>query len=155
MKDWFMSREPRERLTLAAGAAIAIVIVAWYLVWMPLTTGVDNLDATVDARSRLLVDAQSAAALALVSDPRAPSDQSLYVVVDRTARAHGVAQALTRTRQDGATGIGITFQAAPFDAVLSWLVALERDHGVGVESASFSSSREPGLVSGQVLLRQY
>ncbi len=155
MKEWFMSREPRERLTLSVGTGVVAVIIGWYLVWMPLTNGVENLDAAVDSQTRLLVDARSAAALAPAAGPSERTDQSLYVVVDRTARDHGVAQALTRTRQDGATGLGITFQAASFDALLSFLITLEREHGVGVESASVSSSREPGLVSGQVLLRQY
>ena len=48
----------------------------------------------------------------------------------------------------------MTFQGASFDALAAWLVALHGTYGVDVETASFSSAREPGLVNGQLLLRR-
>ena len=38
--------------------------------------------------------------------------------------------------------------------VVAWLVALHGTYGIDVETASFSSAREPGLVNGQVSLRR-
>lgn len=154
MKDWFLSREPRERLILALGAVAAVVIIAWRFVLLPLATGIERLDSEVDAQSRLLVDAQNAAVIVPGDTSRAATEQSLYVVVDRTARSHGVAEALTQTRQDGTTGLGVSFQAASFDSMIAWLATLESEHGIGVESASFTASREPGLVNGNLVLRR-
>lgn len=155
MKEWFLSREPRERIILAVGAAIAVIVIAWRLVWVPLANGVERLDASVESQSRLLVDAQSAAAIPTSDASRPRAAQSLYVVVDRTARSHGVFESLTQTRQDGTTGLSVEFRAAPFDALLAWLVTLENEHGITVQTARVNRAQQVGLVNGQVLLTQY
>lgn len=158
MKEWFLSREPRERLILAIGAAAAIVIVLYGFVWRPLSTGTEDLRNGVASKTRLLVDLQQAAALApqqASNGPRSGAGQSLVVLVDRTAQSHELAGALTRTRPDGTNGINVTFQNAAFDSLLRWLVTLEREYAVSVESASVTGSRQPGLVNGQLFLRRY
>jgi type II secretory pathway component PulM len=83
-----------------------------------------------------------------------PTDQSLVVLIDSTASSLSLAGTFTRTRPDGADAISVSFQNAQFDALLSWLVTLERSHGVSVESASFNGARDAGLVSGQIFLRR-
>jgi general secretion pathway protein M len=156
VREWFLSREPRERALLAVGMVAAAIIVFWSLVWEPLDRGATELRASVDQKSRLLVDLERAAALA-PADGAAPAQaaaQSMVVLVDSTSRQHGLAGAFTRTRPDGADGINVTFQDAPFDALLGWIVALRSGYGIDVESASFNGSRTSGLVSGQVLLRR-
>lgn len=155
MKEWFLSREPRERLILAVGAALAIVIIGWRFVWSPLANGVERLDSAVDTQSRLLVDAVSAAAVAPTDAPRPQAQESLLVLVERTARTHSVWDAVSRARPDGATGMDVTFQAARFDALLGWLLTLESEHGVSVETATIRDAGAAGTVNGQVLLRRY
>ncbi|HEU4617173.1 MAG TPA: type II secretion system protein M [Gammaproteobacteria bacterium] len=157
MKEWFLSREPRERIMLGAGAVLAAVIVFYGALWLPLAQGTAQLGTNVEQKSRLLVDLERAAALGPSAARAAPSPaaaQSMVGLVDSTARQHDLAKAFTRTRQDGPDGISVTFQDAPFDALLGWIVALQTGYGVGVESASFNGARTPGLVSGQVLLRR-
>jgi type II secretory pathway component PulM len=154
MKEWFLRREPRERLILAIGAAAAVVIIGWRLVWSPLAAGVERLDSRVETRGQLLVDAHSAAAIEPDAASRPRAEQSLLVLVDSTARNHGVAQALTRRNPNGANEIDVTVQAAPFDALIGWLATLEGEHIVSVESASIRATQEPGVVSGRVVLRR-
>jgi general secretion pathway protein M len=156
MREWFFSREPRERVVLAIGAAAVVLLIGYGFIWKPLSDGSAALRIDVAAKSRLLMELDRAAAVAPVEQsPRPGTEQSLVVLVDRTAQGHGLAGALTRTRPDGTTGINVTLQNAAFDALLAWLVTLERDHGVSVESASVTGSRQPGLVNGQLLLRRY
>lgn len=155
MKDWFVSREPRERAILIAGGAIAVLIVLWSFVLRPLHTGTVALRQAVATKQRLLVDlgrvAGSGTAPARPANGRG-SDQTLSVLVDSTAREHGLS--LPRIRPEGTDGVNITFQNASFDALLGWLISLDGEHSVAVESASFSSAREQGLVNGQLLLRR-
>lgn len=151
-----MSREPRERIVLAAGAVIAAVLIFWRLVWMPLTGGVAEMRAELDEKTRLHVDLLRAAAIAPREGPaRSRSTQSVLVLVNQMVQGHGLGGAVTRTRLEGTNGVDVSFQNAPFNAVLSWLVALETEHGVSVESASINGSRQPGLVNGQIRLRRY
>lgn len=154
MKEWFLSRTPRERVILAAGGAVGVVLIAWQLVWSPLSNGVERLGSQVDAQTRLLIDAQNAATIAPRDAGRPRTEQSLYVIADRTARSHGVADTFSQTTQQGATGLTVNFTAAPFDALLAWIVTLESEHAVTVESATFNATRQPGLVTGQVVLRR-
>lgn len=156
MKAWFARLAPRERWILSAGAVLAAVIVLWGFVWLPLGSRSAELRQRIDDKQALIADLRRAAALgggSAQSQRPAPS-QSLVVLVDQTARAHGLADSFTRTRPDGADAINVSFQNAPFDGILAWLVRLHADYGIRVESASFNGSRERGLVTGQLFLRR-
>jgi type II secretory pathway component PulM len=80
------------------------------------------------------------------------ADQTLVVIVDNTARSHGLD--LPRTRANGPSGVDVTFQGASFDSLVAWLLVLHGTYGVDVETASFSSGREAGLVNGQISLHR-
>lgn len=157
MRAWFDSLAPRERLILSVGAAAAAVIVLWGFIWVPLSRGAAELGDSVAEKRALLVDLQRAEGLpggSVPSQAARDSSQSLVVLVDRTAQPMGLAGAFTRTRPDGTDAISVSFQNAPFDNLLAWLVSLEQSYAITVESASFNGSRERGLVSGQIFLRR-
>jgi len=153
MKAWFLSLQERERLILIGGGIAALVLVLWWLVLAPLRTGSAELREAVTDKQRLLLDLRRVAALPEdTGAPAAGGGQSLVVLVDTTAQAFGLA--LPRTRPDGTNGINVGFQGVSFDALLAWLIELDATHGVRVESASFSGTREQGLVNGQLFLRR-
>ncbi len=154
MRDWFRGLQPRERVILLGGAAAAAVIVIWMFVLRPIDRESAGLRETVAAQQRLLVDlARLDGSGSAASSPAGSSDgQTLMILITNTAQQNGLT--LPRTRPDGADAINVTFQNASFDSLLSWLIMLETTHNVVVETASFSSSREPGLVSGQIFLRR-
>jgi general secretion pathway protein M len=154
MKAWFLSLQDRERWILAGGAGAALVIMLWWLVLLPLSDGSADLREVVTDKQRLLVDLRRAEAIAPDAGARGGNagGQSLVVLVDSTAQAFGLA--LPRTRPDGPAGINVSFQGVSFDALLAWLIELDGTHSVRVESASFSSARERGLVNGQLFLRR-
>lgn len=155
MKEWFEGLEARERMILSVGFAAALIIVLWGFVWLPLTNGTGDLHEAIAEKRALLVDIQRAEALPAAASRAAPvgDGRSLVVLVDQTAGSMGLR--FSRTRPDGPNAINVSFTAAPFDTLVSWLVTLERDHGITVESASFNSTRERGLVSGQLSLRRF
>jgi type II secretory pathway component PulM len=153
MKAWFLGLKQRERLILIGGAAAALLIVLWQFGFRPLVNGSAELRDAVTDKQRLLVDIGRAEALGSAEGPsESAASQSLVVLIESTATSHGLA--LGRSRPDGNDGLNISFQGVSFDALLSWLITLETTHGVRVESASFSSAREQGLVNGQLFLRR-
>ena len=83
---------------------------------------------------------------------RQGAEQTLVVIVDNTARNHGLD--LPRTRANGPSGVDVTLQRASFDSLVAWLLVLHATYGVDVETASFSTGRAPGLVNGQLSLRR-
>lgn len=160
MRTWLESLAPRERIVLGAGAVGALVIVLWGLIWMPLARGTGDLEAAIERKRVLVAELRRAEALAADAGDTAPSSstqgasRSLVVLVDETAQSRGLASSFTATRPDGRDAINVSFQNAAFDSIVDWLLALERDYGVRVESASFNQARERGLVTGQIRLRR-
>ena len=153
MKAWFESLQPRERGILLGGAVVATLIILWAGILSPLATSAAELRAAVATKERLLVDVRRVQALAPQdAAPVRSGSQSLVVLVDTTRQPHGLEFA--RTRPDGPNGINVTFQNASFDSLVDWLISIESNHGVVVETASFSSTRDRGLVSGQIFLRR-
>jgi type II secretory pathway component PulM len=152
MKTWFFGLEMRERWIVGVGTAVAVAIILWGLVLRPLRAELATLRAAVDTKQRLLVDVArvEVAQPSNVVGNRQGTDQTLVVIISNTASSYGLGQ--PRTRMDGPSAIDVTLQGVPFDALVAWLVALHGTYGVDVETASFSSAREPGLVNGQVSL---
>jgi general secretion pathway protein M len=153
MKAWFFGLQPRERWIVGIGAAVAVLIVLWGLVVSPLLGQASRLRASVDTKERLLIDVRRVAA----EQPGSPNgrrddDKTLTVVIDETARSHGLSS--PRTRANGGNGVDVTLQSASFDAVVAWLAALHDSYGIDVETATLVPAREPGIVNGSLLLRR-
>ncbi len=154
MRAWFYSLQPRERWIVAIGAAVAVVIILWGFVVRPLRAEVGILRTSVDTKQRLLVDVAriEGAQPSAVASGRQGADETLYVIIERTARSHGLNP--TRTRANGPSGVEVSLQAASFDSLAAWLLLLHGSYGIDVETVSFSSAREPGLVNGQLSLHR-
>jgi type II secretory pathway component PulM len=154
MKTWFFGLQPRERWIVAIGATAAMAIVFWGLIVRPLRAENVSLRAAVDTKQRLLIDVAriESSQPQNVAANRQGGDQTLVVIVDNTARSHGLD--LPRTRANGPSGVDVTFQGASFDTLVAWLLVLHGTYGIDVETASFSSGREQGLVNGQISLRR-
>jgi type II secretory pathway component PulM len=154
MKAWFANLQPRERLLVVIGGVAAVLILAWMAVISPLLNESAALRASVTRKQRLLLDLGRVAGMQQSRNPQPANgaQQTLYVLVDSTAKEHGLQ--LPRTRQEGADGVNVTLQNAPADALQDWLVNLEVEHSVRVESASISPARDQGRVNGQVFLRR-
>ena len=156
MKTWWNDLQARERLILGAGGVAAAIIILWAAIWNPLSVATAELDGDVASKQRLLgeltrLENTTAAA---PQGARPAAGGSLFVVVDQTIRSQGLASTLKRNQQNGADSVNLTFQAASFDALILWLAQLDREHGIAVQSASFSEARQPGLVNSTLVLRR-
>ena len=154
MKAWFFGLQVRERIIVAVGGAAAVAIILWGFVIQPLREEVVRLRASVDTKQRLLIDVARVEGEmpSTVTAGRQGAGQTLVVIVDNTARSHGLD--LPRTRANGPSGVDVSFQNARFDSLVAWLLVLHESYGVDVDTASFSSAREPGFVNGQLSLRR-
>jgi general secretion pathway protein M len=154
MKQWFESLESRERMILSGGALIAAIIVFWSFVWQPIAQGTTDMQAAIESKQKVLVDLYRVGSVASSEGASSSGGQSLFVLIDQTAQASGLGGAITRARPEGTSEINVTFQNASFDVLLAWLIQLQQNNGITVEGASINSTRERGLVSGQLALRR-
>lgn len=152
MRAWFYSLQPRERWILLAGVVVAVAIGLWAGVWRPLQAQSASLAASVASKQRLLVDLGRVGAAPTRAPGGGQNQQTLVVLVDSTAQAHGLR--ITRSRPNGPSGVDVTLQAVPFDTLMSWLVTLHGKYSVEVESAQLTTARQQGLVNGQVSLHR-
>lgn len=154
MKDWFELLQPRERVVIALGGAIAVLILVWSFAWMPLRSANLNLDATVAEKYGLLADVSRLQPSGTPPEPAATSVESLVLIVDQTHRAHGLGGTLSRNQPDGENGIRVAFQQVPFAQLVGWLGALRQGHGIVVVTANLDGAQQPGLVNASLVLRR-
>ena len=154
MKAWFFGLQMRERWIVGIGGAVALAIILWGFVVRPVRAEMVALRTAVDTKQRLLVDVARIENTqpGNVDANRRGADQTLQLIVSNTASAYGIGQ--PRTRANGPSGVDVTLQGVPFDALVAWLVALHGTYGVDVETASFTTGRDVGLINGTVLLRR-
>jgi general secretion pathway protein M len=152
VRAWFHNLQPRERWILIAGVVVALAIGLWAGVLRPLQTQAASLQASVASKQRLLVDLGRIGAAPGKAPGAGGNQQTLVVLVDSTAQAHGLR--ITRSRPNGPSGVDVTLQAVPFDTLMSWLMTLHGTYGVDVESAQLTTARQQGLVNGQVSLHR-
>lgn len=152
IKTWFTSLAEREQWLVGGGAVVAVVIVFWGLVWMPLSNATTARQEAVGDQKVLLAKLAQIQPQSQTSNDRRTSNQSLVVLVDQTTRATGLAPALRRNQPDGNDTIRVTLQNASFDSVMQWLANLQSQHGVVVQSASVDTTRAPGTVNSTLVL---
>ena len=154
MKDWFEMLQPRERVVIALGGAIAVLILVWSFAWMPLRSANLNLDTAVAEKYGLLADVSRLQPSGAPPAPAATSAESLVLIVDQTHRAHGLGGTLSRNQPDGENGIRVAFQRVPFTQLVSWLGDLRQGHGIVVVTANLDGTQQPGLVNATLVLRR-
>jgi general secretion pathway protein M len=156
LRAWLDRLAERERrMVLWGGLAAALVIFFAGLV-LPLYAVAAKGEKDVARKQDDLAWMRSVAPELRAAGPAAAdaSGGSLVVVVDQTARAAGLASALTGTQPSSAGGIRARFDGAAFDTLIGWLAQLQQRQGVIVESATVDRTATPGIVNASIIIRK-
>lgn len=141
------ARSPRERWLFAALALVAVAALYATLVWRPIAAAhaaaLDDIARYDRIAARLRVAGPDVARMAA-----ARSGTPSTTITESAAKAGLTIQ---RIEPQGAN-IGVTLDAAGFDALVGWLAALERDAGMHVVDLKLERRPDPGIVSAQVTL---
>ena len=131
-------------------------MLVWTFVWTPLVNRVQELEILISEKNSLLIDLARIETMdpVISNNTVNPTAQSLVVLVDETHRIHGLNGTLSRNQPDGDNGIRVVFQATSFDRLIGWLGTMEQSYGIKVESASFDSASESGVVTATLVLRR-
>jgi general secretion pathway protein M len=158
LKQKFMALKPRERVILLAGAALIVIVAVYTLALSPLYR---SIDARAEHLSRKQVDlswmhsvASELQSAGAAPAPIAASGESLVVLVDRTARESGLAEALTGQTPTGNGGIRVRFENASYDTLVRWMGQQVQQHGVHIDQATLDRGEKPGLVNGSFVLNR-
>jgi general secretion pathway protein M len=155
VRAWLAGLSTRERNLVYLAAALLAAALVYLLLVMPLNGMHRRLESRVERKSADLAWMRQAApqvAAAAAAGTAPASAESLVVLVDRSARAAGLGGAVRDQSPNGARGLRLRLEAAPFDVLVAWLATLREQHGVEVESASVDSTPAPGLVNASITL---
>lgn len=153
LQQYLQQLSPRERWMVIGGGVVALLLLVFAIV-MPLQSRVSATQArVVKKRGDLVWLRAMAPQLSSLQTVRHPtSNESLVVLVDRTAHEAGFAKSLVASQPSGDGGLNVRFDKMPFDQLVSWLSTLHEQYGVRVDSATVDSANEPGTVSATLVL---
>lgn len=149
MKDWLQSLDQRERIFVITAIVFVVFAVAWFAIWKPLDSGQKSAALRVEdwKTSIAALRPMKSQLQAQGGNRAAPSGQtqSLVVIIDTSLRQRGLYNSLQRSQPTpGTDGIRVEFENAAFDDLMLWLGDLNRQHGLLVQSCSFSAVSADG-----------
>ncbi len=156
MKGWWSSLSDRDRrLGLVAIVAVAAWLL-WLLAWRPLTQGRDQWQRNAElAETELHWMREAALQLPNVQrlEPKDRGNQSLFALAQQSAVQVGLGNAFRRGEQDGAASVQIWLENAPYDQLVNWLQALQRDYAIVAVDANLDRVGA-GIVNARLRLQE-
>ena len=142
-------RSPRERGLIAWAGALLVVWAVVALVWQPLWASRAGLVDSLLRTDQMLARVQHLpppSGTAPVTD-----DRPLSVIATTTAGDMGLQ---VRRLQPQGNAVQVQIEDAPFDLVLLWIAALERDHGLRLSDLTLTRRPAPGTVATTLTLER-
>jgi general secretion pathway protein M len=153
LQQYLQRLSPRDRWTLVGGGVAALLLLIIAIV-LPLQRSVSATERRVEKKRDDLVWLRSMAPQFASLQSSAPPalNESLVVLVDRTARESGIDKSLVGSQPSGDGGINVRFEKMPFDTLVAWLSQLRERYGVRVDSATVDAASEAGTVTATLVL---
>jgi general secretion pathway protein M len=157
LKDWYSSLQARERAMVAIGGVLVLLVAIYLLALAPFYAAVNSRAERVARKEGDLAWMRSVGGEVMALNvnsqtPVAPTNESLVVLIDRTARECGLGAALTGQTPNGDNGIRVRLEQAEFDKLVVCLGSLQQAHAVNIESANIDRTAKPGFVNASLVL---
>ncbi|HEV8330089.1 MAG TPA: type II secretion system protein GspM [Steroidobacteraceae bacterium] len=157
LKDRFSSLQARERAIVVLGGVLVLLVAIYMLALAPFYAAVNSRAERVARKEGDLawmrsVGGEVMALSANSPTAAAPTNESLVVLIDRTARECGLGAALTGQTPNGDNGIRVRLEQAEFDKLVVCLGSLQQAHAVNIESANIDRTAKPGFVNASLVL---
>jgi general secretion pathway protein M len=155
---WTNLNSRQQRVLMIAGAVLAILLVYVWL-WEPLMETraaererVAQQQALLDWLDAIAPIAQQLRQTGSGSRAQSLGERSLLGLADETARAAGLAGALTRIEPAGERQVRVWLDGADFVATMGWLESLSRGQPIQVSQLQVDRARSRGQVNVRVTL---
>lgn len=143
----------RERRLVMICALIAALVLIFGII-LPLDRSVAHARARISQKQADLLWMRGVAPELAAAAPAAAggSNESMLVIVDRSARESGLGSALAGSDPSGAGGLQVRMQKASFDAMVGWLSRLSQQNGIRIDGATIDNAGAPGIVNAAIVL---
>lgn len=155
IKQWLDGLAPRERNLVYVAAALLGIAVVYFAVVLPVTSAARHREARIVQKTSDLAWMRQVAPQVMAAAAAGggmASDESLVVLVDRTARESGIGSSIRDQTPAGQNGLQLRLEGAPFDLLMAWLANLQQQYGVRVDGAIIGAASAPGLVNANLTL---
>ena len=158
MLNYWMQLKPRERIIIAIASVVLLVLMLYLLLLEPLILKEQTLTERV-ARQKEEVQWLKSAALEVkqlqpgnkTSGSARKQGESLLVVVDRTAKESNLGDSMKRVEPDGSDRVRVWVEDAAFDDIAKWLVRVQKQYQLTIESAVFDQTENTGKVNARLV----
>lgn len=156
ISDWYARQSERDqRVLFWGGMAVGIIVLA--LILLPLQRNLAKARERVAQQQADLAWMRQMAPTLAAAGPGTTSaatqpGESLVVLIDRSARESGLAQALTGSQPAANGAMTVRMENADFNLLIGWMSRLVAQHDLRVESASITGNGTAGLVNAAVQL---
>jgi type II secretory pathway component PulM len=149
LQAWYSTLNPREQLFVRVGVIGGAALLALVLV-LRLHGAVFAMEKRVAAKHADAAYIQSVLPELQAAPAQAADGQSLVTVIDRTTRDAGLGVNLRGTEPSGMQGVTVRFEGASFEALVTWLLRVEREYGLAITTATFEKTDAPGRVNANL-----
>jgi type II secretory pathway component PulM len=150
---WLAGKSRDERRIVAAIAIAIGVALLWLGVWQPMRRDADALRAARDTNATALAAArkmtEEAAGLARANPPSAPADTR--AALERILAQQNLRGAVTQLDWQESRA-HMVFAGVPYDALVAFLEALQREGNLRAVDAALTARVEPGMVRAELTL---
>jgi type II secretory pathway component PulM len=160
LQNWFDSLVPRERILVSICGVVIVLAGLWAGIIKPAYSSTTELEQRVATKTAQLASLQELASqVKRAADgmsgasQRPDSNESIVVIIDRTARSRQLQQYLKRNQPDDTGGVRLRFEGAAFDDLMGLLGELRQSYGMTMVSGNFDEAG-PGRVNCSIVLAQ-
>lgn len=141
---WWNGLQQREQqLVLVAGGAVIIAAFYW-LLWQPLHQARAQQQQNVQlAKQQLNMLQQAIPQLKAATTQGVTRNGSLSQVISSSARSEGIKVSRMQPQNEQ---LSLVLEDVSFDKLLSWLHALQYQHGVKLVNLDLATADKPGIV---------
>ena len=155
LRAWYAGLQERDQRVVLIGAIALGLIVLVGGILLPMQSAVSGaVKAAATKREDLAWMRAHELEIRSSTPPPADTGEAPVVLVDRVGRESGLASALRGTQPNATGGVRVQLEAAPFNAVVTWLDSLDNRYGVAIESITLDRSAAPGIVNANISFSQ-
>lgn len=153
--EFWRARSAREQALLLALAVMALGAIWYFAVVGPLLDRAETSKQRRNAETVLLERLDTVGGrMAALPAPRARSDASLLLLVNRSVRDAGLGGFLEDAVADGEARVRLRLLDAPFPQVSAWLAGLAVQEGIRTVSADVERGSAPGITQVSLVLER-
>jgi type II secretory pathway component PulM len=150
-RQWWQLRSAPERSAWLVAGGIALALVAWVLIWQPLTRDTERLERRlVEQRATLATARRQADEIASLSRSAIePSPRDARADAEAALARQGLKATAIERGDD--QRLRVTLDAVSFDALATLLDTLQRDARLSAVDLTAAARVEPGQVRAEMM----